>query len=336
MTSILSRSMSTAFDRLSKGMRGVWPTMITPFKDGAKTVDWEMVDSLAEWYVKSGSAGIFSVCLSSEFYQLTNDERLAIASRVHERVAGRVPVVASGTFGGPIEKQAEFMREMAKRVDAVVIVTNQLAGKDESDEKWLENAGKLLSLTGDIPLGFYESPVPYLRLLTPKMLQWAVSSGRFYFHKDGSPNRNQLTAKIEAAASAAAPLNHAFSMYTAKAYLIKDCLDHGGCGFSGISANFYPWMHAWLCENYRDEKAKTVQHFLGVADNVIRQTYPRSAKIYLNRFYGLPITPACRIHDVEPIEEELTKIEFAYNMMEDFCRRLGIPMFSPKTLDQVQ
>lgn len=34
--------------------------------------------------------------------------------RVVDRAAGRVPVVASGTFGGPIKEQAEFITEMYK------------------------------------------------------------------------------------------------------------------------------------------------------------------------------------------------------------------------------
>ena len=51
---------------------------------------------LTEWYIQSGVAGIFSVCLSSEMYQLSNEERLAIARRVVEKAAGRVPVVAGG------------------------------------------------------------------------------------------------------------------------------------------------------------------------------------------------------------------------------------------------
>ena len=59
-------------------------------------------------------AGIFSICLSSEMYQvsrsceliscgywymptqLTNEERVAIAKRVSDKAAGRVPVVAGG------------------------------------------------------------------------------------------------------------------------------------------------------------------------------------------------------------------------------------------------
>lgn len=51
--------------------------MITPFKDGH--IDWPMVDALVEWYVENGVAGIFSVCLSSEMYHLSVEERLQLA-----------------------------------------------------------------------------------------------------------------------------------------------------------------------------------------------------------------------------------------------------------------
>ena len=333
----LRRMSSQGFEALRKGIKGVWPTMITPFKaDSAKSIDYELVDRLTDWYIESGSAGLFSVCLSSEFYQLTSSERLQLADRVYQKTAGRVPVVASGTFGGSVEDQAAFVREMGKKVDAVVIVVNRLAEKEESNEVWLANAQKLLDLTEGIPMGFYESPEPYLRVMTPEMLSWAVSTGRFYFHKDGSTDRQLVTDKIKASRDAASCLNHNFGFYTAKAHFIKHVLDHGGFGFSGISANFYPWMHAWLCNNHVDKRAEKVQNFLGVADNVIRQKYPQSAKRYLNDYYGFPISTVCRIHDMELMEEEVLKMKFAFEMMGETCRSMGIKMVSPETLEEVQ
>jgi 4-hydroxy-tetrahydrodipicolinate synthase len=331
----LQRMSSQAFETLRKGIKGVWPTMITPFKaDSAKSIDYELVDRLTDWYIKSGSAGLFSVCLSSEFYQLTPAERLQLADRVYQKAAGRVPVVASGTFGGPIEDQAAFVRQMGKKVDAVVIVVNRLAEKEESNEVWLSNAQKLLDLTEAIPMGFYESPEPYLRVMTPEMLSWAVSTGRFYFHKDGSTDRQLVKDKIKASSKAASHLDHNFGFYTAKAHFIKHVLDYGGFGFSGISANFYPWMHAWLCNNHEDKRAEKVQNFLGVADNVVRQKYPRSAKRYLNEHYGFPISTVCRIHDMELMEEEVVKMKFAFEMMGEMCESMGIKTVNPETLEE--
>lgn len=33
----------------------------------------------------------------------------------------------------------------------------------QSDEVWMDNVEKLMELTGDKPLGFYETPVPKVR-----------------------------------------------------------------------------------------------------------------------------------------------------------------------------
>lgn len=52
--------------------------MITPF-DANGQIDWPMVDMIVEWFVDNGVAGIFSVCLSSEMYQLSPEERLKLA-----------------------------------------------------------------------------------------------------------------------------------------------------------------------------------------------------------------------------------------------------------------
>jgi 4-hydroxy-tetrahydrodipicolinate synthase len=86
-------------------------------------------------------------------YHLTLSERIELAKFVQKEVAGRVCVVASGTFGGSIEEQAESCLSMSQYCDAVVVLTCQLTSKEESDDVWLDNAQKLLLLTKDIKLG---------------------------------------------------------------------------------------------------------------------------------------------------------------------------------------
>ena len=72
--------------------------------------------------------GLFAVGQSGEMFALDNRERLALAQRVVDRAAGRVPVVASGTFGGPIAQQAEFIKQMADTgVQAVTVIAGVMA-----------------------------------------------------------------------------------------------------------------------------------------------------------------------------------------------------------------
>jgi 4-hydroxy-tetrahydrodipicolinate synthase len=135
--------------------------MLTPFLESG-AVDYDGLRSLTELYLEAGAAGLFANCLSSEMYELSVQERLDVTRTVVEQVAGRVPVVATGTFGGPIAEQAEFVKRIyATGIQAVIIISGLIAEETESDEVFIERAKELISLTDDIPLGFYECPVPY-------------------------------------------------------------------------------------------------------------------------------------------------------------------------------
>jgi 4-hydroxy-tetrahydrodipicolinate synthase len=271
---------------------GVWPVMLTPFTaDGA--VDWPALDRLVEWYIGAGVAGLFAVCLSSEMYALSQEERLAIAGRVVARSAGRVPVVATGTFGGPLGDQADSIHAMAGTgVAAVVVMANQLAAEGEDETVWRANLDWLLRRTGSVPLGLYECPVPYHRRLTPGTLGWAAGTGRFRFHKDTACAMDGIRAKI-AAAHAADP---AFRWFNAHGPSLLDSLAAGGDGYSGIAANCFPRLHVGLCANHRARpaEARRIQRFLSLADPLVRLRYPASAKRFL-ALRGLAIGPRCRI-----------------------------------------
>lgn len=210
-------------------------TMITPFKPDRGGIDFDALQRLVDWYVASGVDGLFALCLSSEMYQLSSDERLALVRAVVAAAAGRVPVVACGAFGGPIEEQAAEVRRIGKEVDAVVIVVSQLAAPGEPDDVWIANAQKLLDLTADdeIPLGLYECPLPYHRLLSADMLAWAAKTGRFAFHKDTCCAKGPISAKL--AAVRAAGEESPFKFYNANVATLKFSLEEGGNGFSGIS-----------------------------------------------------------------------------------------------------
>lgn len=65
----------------------------------------------------------------------------------------------------------------------------------------MANCQKLMDMTGDIPLGLYETPIPKARHLTPAMVRWIAESGRFTFLKDTSLEVSTLVEKIQAAKS---------------------------------------------------------------------------------------------------------------------------------------
>lgn len=271
---------------------GVWPVMLTPFRaDGA--IDWPALDRLIEWYIDAGVAGLFAVCLSSEMYALSREERLDLARRVVERSAGRVPVVATGTFGGAVADQAaEVLATAETGVAAVVVIVNQLAPESADEVAWRANLTTLLRLTGALPLGLYECPAPYHRRLSAETLGWAAGTGRFRFHKDTSCAMDAIQTKLTAIRTSDA----AFRWFNAHGPSLFDSLAVGGDGYSGIAANCLPELYVWLCANHatRPEQARRVQRFLSLADMTVRHRYPASAKRFL-RLRGLTLTDRCRI-----------------------------------------
>ena len=269
--------------------QGVWPVMLTPFtSDGA--IDWDGVDALIDWYLESGVAGLFAVCASSEMYHLTEGERYALARHVVKQVNGRIPIVASGTFGGAMDLQAETVIKTAETgVDAVVALVCQIVPKDASDADWRREMERLLSLTGEIPFGLYECPSPYHRLLSPELLGWCASTGRFCFIKDTSCDMDLIVPKLEAIKG------QGMKFFNANTPTLLDSLRTGGDGYCGTAANFYPDLFAWMCHYFKNEPdlAADVQRFLSVANKVAGHKYKSSAKLYLSRL-GLPILPVCR------------------------------------------
>ena len=285
---------------------GVWPVMLTPFQDDGR-LDDHGVDALTDWYMGNGVAGLFAVCLSSEMYALTEAERLGLAARAVRRTGGRLPVVAAGTFSGPVAVQAECARRLAETgVAAVVLIVNQLAAAAEADAVWQARVEQFLEQTDGIPLGLYECPLPYHRRMTPELLAWTAATGRFVWMKDTCCDVAMERAKIVACQGT--PLR----WFNAHAPSLLASLEAGGDGFSGIAANLYPQLFAWLCANHRQrpDESQRLQRFLSVADTVVRHRYPASAKRYLGML-GLPIGTTCRIPVAAPRADDDEGMVFA-------------------------
>ena len=178
---------------MSKIYNGCWPTMITPFTPDNK-IDYEAVKGLVEWYIKKGSSGIFAVCQSSEMFYLSEQEKLDLAKAVVEQAAGRIKVIASGHTADDHNKQIEELGKMSETgVDAVVLVSNRFAKKDEGEDVFRKNADDVFRQLPNVTFGLYECPAPYLRLLSDDFLQDCAKTGKLVFLKDVSCSREILS-----------------------------------------------------------------------------------------------------------------------------------------------
>src|SRR5215217_7707324 len=172
------------------------PVMITPFDLKAK-VDLDAVSRLVDFYLAAGVKGFFANCLSSEMYSISEDERLELTKHIVRYVKGRVPIVATGSFGLTIEDKAEFSKKIYDTgIDAVILITGHYANIDDGDDVLLRNFEQMLKYTPGIPMGTYECPAPYKRILSVDVFKTLLATDRFVYHKDTSIELEQVRAKL--------------------------------------------------------------------------------------------------------------------------------------------
>ena len=311
----------TTIPKPSSLPQGFIPVMLTPFFENGE-VDYNGLKLLTEFYLDAGAAGLFANCLSSEMFELSEQERLDVTKTVVDQVAGRVPVVATGTFGGPVPEQAIFVKRIYNTgVQAVILISGLLAEEHDSDEVFLANAKELISLTENIPLGFYECPVPYKRLINSDILAELLKSNRVVYHKDTCLDSVEVAKRLEVAEE------YNFGLYDAYMVNAVSSLLAGAAGLSCIQGNIYPELVVWICNNYnnaeRQDEIKRVQQFFIDTMDVVHAAYPINAKYGLAK-RGFPISMFTRREVGELTNELKSEMDELLAKLEIIQDELGI------------
>ena len=307
---------------MSEKKKGFVPVMLTPFQEDGR-VDYHGLTALTKLYIQAGASGLFANCQSSEMFNLSSEERLAVTKHVVDVADGAIPVVATGTFGGAIQEQADFVKRMYDTgIEAVIVITNMLAGEQEQAAVFDERFDQLLALTDTIPLGFYECPEPFKRVLSAQQLQRFVDTGRVIYHKDTCLDLEQVKAKLALTQGV-----DSFGLYDAYMVHAVASLKAGSAGLSCIQGNYYPELVVWLCTHYNDpgkqaEVAQVQQFFIDQMD-VMHADYPLVAKYFLQE-RGLPITTFTR-KAVGPLTDTMkSNMQILKNAYADLFEKIGL------------
>jgi 4-hydroxy-tetrahydrodipicolinate synthase len=271
---------------------GVYPTMVTPFTQDLQ-VDRGALPPLLRWYEERGVTGVFAICQSSEIFCLSLAERLQILREIVRAKKPGTVVLASGhTAYDPATQIDEAKAFIGEGIDAYVFISNRFAAPEEGDDAFLRRVEHVAKALPDLPLGIYECPYPYKRLLTPYVIRRLGEVANFAFLKDTCCDLGQLAAKLEAARGTG------LKIFNANAATLLESLRLGCAGFSGVMANFHPRLYAKLCGCWREEPAlaERLQSFLGQASLAEAQQYPVNAK-YTIALDGVPIARQCRARD---------------------------------------
>jgi len=264
---------------------GAWPTMITPFaEDGS--IDWGAYREMVAWYVTMGVGGVYANCLSSEMYDLSDEERVRLGREAAAVADGRIPVAATGNLGEGIDAHLDLCRRMAAAgVDVVMLVVPP----DLSTHEELARYYGTIAVRVDAPLGLYECPVPRRFHLPDDLVAELADSGRYVAFKETSENMVRIRRLIER--TQASPLS---VLQACNAYLL-DSVRVGGLGSMSIAAIHLPDLLREIIAKglAGDPDADRLQHLLSAIHLAQRCCHPQGSK-YLLAKRGLPIAARCR------------------------------------------
>ena len=285
----------------------IFTTMITPYNKNGE-IDYETTLKYVDFYFENGLNGIFAVCQSSEIFYLTLEERVKLNHLVYtrakelERTHKRAfTVVSSGHISDTLEEQAKELNAVWESgTDALILITNRLDLHNEGDDVWIANCKKLLSMLPDeIRLGLYECPYPYKRLVTPKILDFCLSTGKFYYMKDTCCDAAMIKERI------AQLKGSSFRLLNANCQTLLQTMRDGANGYCGIMCNFHPYLYAWLGENFEKEpeKADFIQSLIGTFGfTEVGLPYPLTAKYHMN-LCGIPTENLARNRKSEDLTD---------------------------------
>ena len=264
----------------------IFTTMITPYrKDGS--VDIKAALKYVDFYFESGIDGIFALCQSSEIFYLSLAERVALNAAVYahakalENTSGKkLTVVSSGHTADTIEEQARELTAIAETgTDALILISNRLDPENKGDEVFIQNLKRLMELLPkDVPLGLYECPYPYKRLLTPTILDFCIKTGRFRYIKDTCCDAALIEERCKQLKGSG------FRLLNANCQTLLETMQCGADGYCGIMCNFHPRLYAWLRENFdkEPETAALVQSVIGTFGfTEVGLPYPLTAKYHM-------------------------------------------------------
>ena len=297
------------------------PVMVTPYTQNGK-IDLNGLERLIDFYMAAGVRGFFANCLSSEMYHLSEEERLSLTRHVVKHVNGTVPVVATGSFGATMTEKVEFAKKIYDTgINAVILISSHYATKEETDAVLLNNFERMLEMTGNIPMGIYECPSPYKRIITPEVFKSLLDTKRFIYHKDTSIDQEKVKAKLGLIK------NNPLEFYDAHTANTTFSLQHGARGMSAISGNFYPEILVWMCNNATDPKKKDevdwLQQELIKTESLISKSYPMSSKYFLEK-RGVPILPISRSSSEALTAQQKETLDGVHRTFLQWCERLGV------------
>ncbi len=213
--------------------------LVTPFcEDGS--VDFEALERLVDFHLENGTDGILVLGTTGESSTMTDEEDLAVAKAVIDRVAGRVPVIGGSGSNSTAESMRKSEGLIKLGVDGLLLITPYY---NKSNEEGIYQHFKYVLDRVDVPCVLYNIPgrtgcsisVNNVRRLAQHPNAWGI--------KEASGN-------ISYAADVAKYLSDDFRMFSGNDDMVVPILSLGGSGVISVWADIAPKTVHDMCASW--------------------------------------------------------------------------------------
>ncbi|MBA2862812.1 4-hydroxy-tetrahydrodipicolinate synthase [Methanococcus maripaludis] len=283
-------------------MQGVYPAIITPFKDGK--VDYDGLQSNLDFLIENGVSGVIPVGTTGESPTLTPLEHEQVIEKVVEFVDGRVEVIA-GTGSNSTSEALEFSQYAEDvGVDGVLLITPYY--NKPSQEGLKRHFGEIANSI-NVPIVLYNVPSRTALNIEPYTIKYLFEEySNITAIKEANPNLSQVSEVLDSCN---------IDVLSGNDELTLPIISLGGKGVVSVVANIAPKEFVQMVDFAnagKFDKAKEIHYKLfPLMKLMFIETNPIPIKTAMNML-GMP-SGELRLPLCEMAESNKSKLQNALN-----------------------
>ena len=289
-----------------KRITGSIVALITPFTQDGK-VNYEKLGELLDWHIANNTDAILILGTTSESPTMSHEEDLEICRFSVERVAGRVPVIASS---GSNSTQTVIEKSLDLQAAGADAVMNIAPYYNKANKKGMYHHFADVADAIDIPLIIYNVPGRTGCSIPADVIGELSKHERIIGIKEASGDLSYV-AKIAKYA------NENFAIYSGNDDVILPVLSMGGSGVISVLANVMPKETHDMVMSYLngDTKGALAEQLrlMNLINNLFIEVNPIPVKEDMN-LMGMNVggfrLPLCEMEDEhrEILRESMAKV----------------------------
>ena len=291
---------------------GIVPPLLTPFNQD-RSIDWPAYAKLIEWHISKGVSGVFVVCSSSEYWQLTEDEAIQMAKAAVKAADGAINVVA-GTTMSPEDDIDQHITQTRRMWDEAGVQGCFLATprKMPPEDNLMVDYFMRIHDATDAQVFAYEMPGGNDYKFSPEAFAAVGKGERFIGIKDTTCNLEKVRQKIEAAQGT-------IKIMEANTPNFLESLKLGSTGGINTSNNIAPELFSTLCSLVKKgdlETAAELHRRIVEIDEKMSPGYVMTAKIVV-RLFGVPVKHITRTPAPSITPQRMRELEALAKLIVD-------------------